>query len=575
MEGILVGILASLIQLGVMVGIVVLIVKLVSGRGKASTESVGVVIRRFFVYTIMLVMLAVVGIGVAGLIEAALPAAGEITDSSAAAARSIAFVIVGLPVYAGLALYTARRLKNDPNEQGSIGWVFYLTVAIIGSLLATMALAGGLLSELVSGDGLDRTLAINAIVWGSVWVAHWWVAQRYEPRSHGQFQLLAGSAAGLVWSFAGAIATVTAMLSIIYEGLFLESIAGGGIDDLVRPAMILVVGLPVWWWYWFRHTSNGKRTPWWLAYTLLIGVMGGAITAIVGAGIMLFSVLDWFLGDVSGSAVAHFDLLPGAFAALVIGGGAWSYHAHVLGERDERPRREVDRVYDYLLSAAGLVVAASGLTTIIAVVLMGISGAGSTVTGSGDAIATALTLLLIGVPLWWRYWSTIQRYRRSDPSGELHSIARRIYILGLFGIAAIVAVVSLIVIVFIVVEDALDRAFGASTLDSAAVAIALLMTAGAIAWYHLSVFREDREVTPEPKSYAVKDVLLISATDTPLPDAIRDRIGANVKSVAVVEGGSTAESLDQVLAALEDEAHRHVLIIHDGDGQYDVMAIED
>jgi hypothetical protein len=365
------------------------------------------------------------------------------------------------------------------------------------------------------------------------------------------------------------------MLSIIYEGLFFESVSGNGIEDLLRPVMILAVGVPVWWWYWFRHARDGQRTPWWLAYTLLVGVMGGAITAIVGVGIMLFSVLEWLLGDVSSSAAAHFDLIPGGIAALLIGGGAWAYHAHVLGDRDERSRGEVDRVYDYLLSAAGLFVAASGLVTLIAVALMGISATGSTVTRSGDAVATALTLLLIGGPLWWRYWATIQRYRRSDRTAELHSIPRRIYILGLLGVAAIVGVVSLIVIVFIVVEDALDGTLGANTLDSTAIAIALLMTAGALAMYHLSVFREDREVTPDPKSYAVEDVLLISATDTPLPDAIRDRIGANVRSVAVAESGSTAKTLDEVIEALEDETHRQVLIIHDGEGQYDVMAIED
>ena len=190
MGEILFGVFGMLIQLGVMVGIVVLIVKLVSGRGKTSTENVSVLIRRFFVYTIMLVMLVLVGIGVGGLVEAAIPTSGEITDTSAAAARSIAFVIVGLPVYLGLAFYTARRLRTDPNEQRSTGWAFYLTVALIGSLLATMALVGGTLSELVDGEGLDRTLAINAVIWGGVWAAHWWVAQRYEPRAHGEIHIL-------------------------------------------------------------------------------------------------------------------------------------------------------------------------------------------------------------------------------------------------------------------------------------------------------------------------------------------------------------------------------------------------
>lgn len=575
MAGILFGILASLIQLGVVVGIVVLIVKLVSGRGKASTESVSTLIRRFFVYTVMLVMLVLVGIGIAGLVEAALPTPGEITDDSAAVARSIAFVIVGLPVYFGLALFSARRLRSDPNEQRSLGWAFYLTIALIGSLLATMALVGAMLAEGVVGEGIDRTLAINAVIWGGVWMAHWWVAQRREPRNNGQFQLLAGSAAGLIWSFAGAIATVTAMLTVIYESLFLETIARGGVEDLLRPAMILVVGVPVWSWYWFGHARDSRRTSWWLGYTLLIGVMGGAISAIVGMGMILFSTLEWALGDASGSAVVHFDLLPGAVAALLVGGGAWAYHAHVLGEREERTRGEVDRVYDYLLAAAGLVVAAAGLTTLIAVTLMGVAGAQSAVTDSGSAVATALTLLLIGVPLWWRYWSTIQRYRRLYPASELHSIPRRVYILGLLGIAGIVAVVSLIVIVFIVVEDGLDGSLGAKTLDSSAVALALLATAGALAWYHLAVFREDRAVAPDTPTFAVDEVLLISATGTPLGQAIKDRIGAKVRSVSVVPGGSTGETLVQALETLEGETHRHILVIHDGEGGYDVMAIED
>jgi hypothetical protein len=438
-----------------------------------------------------------------------------------------------------------------------------------------MALVGGTLSELVDGEGLDRTLAINAVIWGSVWAAHWWVAQRYEPRAHGEIQVILGSAAGLIWSFAGAIATATALLSTVYDGLFLESITSGGLEELLRPAMILVVGLPVWWWYWFRHTRDSQRTPWWLAYTLLLGVMGGAIAAITGAGIMLFSVLDWFLGDVSGSAAAHFDVLPGALAALIIGSGVWAYHAHVLGEREERTRGEVDRVYDYLLSAAGLFVAASGLATLIAVALIGASGVGSTATGQGDAVATALTLLVIGVPLWWHYWSTIQRYRQTEAPEELRSITRRIYIVGLFGIAAVVAVVSLIVIVFIAVEDVLDGTFGANTLDSSAVAIALLVTAGAVAWYHLAVFREDRAVTPDLPSYAVQEVLLISATAPGIADSIRDRIGADVRSVSVAPNGSMAQSLEQVLESLETETHRHVLVIDDGEGNYDVMAIED
>ncbi len=496
MGGLLIGILASLIQLGIMVGIVVLIVRVVSAKGKdkdkTTTEGAGIMVRRLFVYAIMLSMLILVGIGIAGLIDAALPQSGEVVDSSVAAARSIAFVIVGLPVYLGLALYTSKRLKADPSEQRSLGWAFYLTLALIGSLVTTMALVGGILSTLVSGDGVERTMLIHAVIWAGVWIVHWIVSQRWESNRSTQLHLLLGSATGLIWAFSGAIATLVAVFATVYDGLFLESISGSGIDELLRPATILVVGLPVWWWYWLRHARTTSRSGLWHAYVLLLGVMGGAVTAIVGAGIMLFTVLQWFIGDSGGSAASHFSDIPGAVAAVTVGLAVWAYHGRVLGRREDRDRTEIDRLYDYLLAAAGLIVAAGGLTTLLVSILKWIFGGPAITDSGGDVLTTAITLLAVGTPLWWYYWRTIQGYRAADAANEIGSITRRIYIIGLFGIAAIVAVVSLIVFVFVLFEDILEGMFGSGTLDSSAVAIALLVTTGALAWYHFAVFREDR-----------------------------------------------------------------------------------
>lgn len=495
MGGLLIGLLATLIQVGVLIGVVVLIVKAVGGRDKTSTEGAGVMIRRIFVYLIMLSMLILAAIGIAGLIDAALPESGRIADNSADAARSIAFVVVGLPVYVGLALYTARQLRSDANERRSIGWAFYVTVASIGSLIAAMSLISAALSDIAGGDGPERAIVIHAIIWSGVWFAHWRVSERFTPRNS-QIHILAGSATGLIWAFSGAIATATAVISTIYGELFFTSITGGGIEDLLRPAMILVVGVPVWWWYWIRHGRDAERTPLWHVYALLLGVFGGVVTTVTGAGTLLFSILAWFLSDVSDTAGAHFEVLEGAVAALMVGGTVWWYHAHVLGDREDRVRSEIDRVYDYLVSGAGLVVAASGVATLVAAALKGIASQDSVATDSGDILPIALTLLAVGVPLWWRYWSTAQRYRRSSPDAELGAISRRIYIVGLFGVAGVVAVISLIVIVFIVVEDLLDGAVGAGTIDDTAIAFALLVTAGAVAWYHFAVFREDRDDMP-------------------------------------------------------------------------------
>ncbi len=496
---VLVGILGSLIQLAIMGGIVLLIIRLVSGRDKASSEGIGILIRRFFVYSIMLVMLVLVGIGVAGLVQAAWPGFDQLTDSSSQTAISIAFVVVGLPVYSGLALYTRRQLREDPKEQRSMGWAFYLTVALIGSLLTSMSLIGAVLSNLASDGDIDRTLLIHAVTWTAIWAGHWWVAQMWKPERNTQFHVLLGSVVGLIWAFTGAFATIAAVLSTVYDDLFLISIVDAGIADLLVPMTVVLVGGPVWWWYWFRHARRGPRTPWWLAHVLLLGVLGGAVTVIAGMGVMLFGVLDWVLGDPASGASAHFTFLPGAITGVVVGGATWAYHAAVLGSRDERDHSEVGRTYDYLLAGAGLVVAASGITTLIATAIKAVSGVTIVTSGGGSTLAAAITLIVIGTPLWWRYWSTIQRFKTVDPAGELRSITRRIYIVVLFGVAGIVAVISLIVLVFLVFEDILDGNFGSGTLDSAAVSVALLLTAGALAWYHFAVFREDRtDFVPEP-----------------------------------------------------------------------------
>ncbi len=550
---VLLGILGSLIPLAIMVGIVVLIIRFVSGRDKASSEGVGILLRRFFVYSIMLVMLVLVGIGVAGLIQAAWPGFDQLSDSSSQTAISIAFVVVGLPVFSGLALYTRSRLSEDPKEQRSMGWAFYVTVALIGSLLASMSLIGAVLSDLASDGDIDRTLLIHAVTWTAIWAGHWWVSQKWKPERNTQFHVLLGSAIGLIWAFAGTFATIAAVLSTVYDDLFLVSIVDGGISDLLVPMTVVLVGGPAWWWHWFRHARHGPRTAWWLAHVLLLGVLGGAVTVIVGTGVMLFGVLDWILGEPDTSAAAHFTFLPGAITGVVVGGATWAYHAAVLGSRDERDHSEVGRVYDYLLAGAGLVVAASGITMLIATAIKAVSVVTIVTSDGGSTLAAAITLIVVGAPLWWRYWSTIQGSKAADPVGELRSITRRVYIVVLFGVAGIVAVISLIVLVFLVFEDILDSNFGTGTLDGAAVSVALLLTAGALAWYHFTVFREDKaDFVPK-------------ADDLPVePDA------STVGAVRTVRRGA----LEQMLEAFAESGHDRTSVMWSKDG-FEVEPLDD
>ena len=104
----------------------------------------------------------------------------------------------------------------------------------------------------------------------------------------------------------------------------------------------------------------------------------------------------------------------------------------------------------------------------------------------------------------------------------------------------------ILVIVFVVVEDVLDGNLGSTTVDDSAIAVSLLVTAGALAWYHFAVFREDRadlEIAPGKPP---------STIDVPV--------------VETIPRGSLEVKLD----ALFDTGQEQVIVVRHRDG-YEIL----
>ncbi len=565
------GILVSLIQLAVFIGIIVFVVKLVTKKGSSSAEGSGVSIRRFFQYSIMLVMLVIASFGVIGIIDAAASSASTVTRDTTAIARSIAFLVVGLPVFGGLALYTRHLLRSAPTESRSLGWLGYLTFALIGSLIFVMSYSVAFLGELLTDGDFDTTSFISMLVWACVWTAHWLITARTTGEDQMQLQLLAGSTAGLVTLAIGVGVATAAVFGEVYDAALSVTAVDSGGDAIARGAVLFVIGAAVWFFYWIGHARGTTRSILWLTYVLLIGVLGGVITAVVGAGTLLFGVLDWFIGDVGSTAASiHFSFIPGAVAALIVGTGSWAYHRYVLGSRTSDDRTEVERVYDYLLSGAGLLVAASGFGTLITVGLDAL-GSEPIASSGGSVSAVAITLLFVGVPLWWRHWSAIRRYRTTHPQEEVSSITRRVYLFVLFGVAGLVAVISLLILVFIVVEDLLEGDLGAATINDIAVPVSLIVTTGAVAWYHFTVFREDRSIAPHAALPALQEVVVIGSNEDIA--AIRGGTSAHVQGFRVDGEAIEAETLADLLSAVNAETHRRVVVVAE-DGHYRLVPLE-
>ncbi|MEA3502869.1 MAG: DUF5671 domain-containing protein, partial [Actinomycetota bacterium] len=454
----------------------------------------------------------------------------------------------------------------------SLGWIGYLTFALIGSLIFVMSFSIAFIGELLTDGDFETMPFIAMLVWGCVWFAHWWVAGRTTDESQMQLHLLAGSAAGLITMGIGIGVAIAAGLGEIYDTVLSVTAVDSGADAIARGAVLFVIGALVWLFYWIGHARGTTRSMLWLTYVLLIGVLGGVITAVVGAGTLLFGVLDWFIGDVGSTAASiHFAFVPGAVAALVVGTSSWRYHRFVLGSRTGEDRTEVERVYDYLLSGAGLLVAAGGLATLITV---GLDALGSDpIAASGGSIsAVAITLLAVGVPLWWRHWSSIRRFRTTHPQEEVSSITRRVYLFVLFGVTGLVAVISLLILVFIVVEDLLEGDLGSATINSIAVPLSLIITAGAVAWYHFAVLREDRLIAPHARVPALQEVVVIGTSEDIA--ALKGGTTVHVQAFRVEGEPVEVETLDDILSTLDAETHSRVAVIAE-DGRFKLLPLDD
>lgn len=556
--------IAGLVPLLVLIGVVVLIVRLVGARDPTTAGSEGIAARRIFQYLVMLLTLVLSCVGLAGLVDAAATSAQQITTDTAAVALSVAFVVVAVPAFIVLAMFTWRRLRDDPAEVRSAGWALYLTLVLFGSLVTTVTLLITLVGDLLVGDGLDRTALVNTVIWGTVWVIHWWVADRegYEPNL--RIEHLMGSFVGLVVLLSAGTVAAANLLVELYDTAVDIAPIGSTAEQIVRPVVACAVGAVVWVWYWLRTTVHDERTGLWNAYVLLAGVLSGVLLVVAGVGTAVFRVLEWILADPSGTAAEHFEVVPAAFAVVAAGVATWAYHRHVLGGGTQRERTEVDRVYDYLLAGAGLLVAAGGLATLLTYALWAI--AGTEITGSDrGVIAVALTLLAVGGPLWGIYWSRAQRERVRHGADEAQSTTRRTYLFIVLGVSGLVALVNLIVLVYLIVQAILDGTGGAEVLDAVAVPISLLASTGAVAWYHFTVVRHDRTEAPKVVEPTVREVILVAGDGEELANAITEA-NIRVRKFPAAAPAEEVASIDEVLTVLSGETHKHVVVVERAEG---------
>ncbi|MBT5773430.1 MAG: hypothetical protein HOH95_03535 [Dehalococcoidia bacterium] len=506
-----------------------------------------------------------------GLIDVVGPGNLVVGDESTRLALALALTIVGAPVW-GLFWWAGERsVREHPVELRSVMRRGYANLVRAVALVVVMSSGVSVARMLLRTDEFQGGAWGWALAWAGLWAVHE-LRIRAEPapttetRALDRLYFTFGSVIGL-----GAMAPAIGMaiyepLRSSYDGALLDTVVrGDALWEGLRSALaVLLVAAPVWYWHWFRNAIRDVGSTLWRVYVFLFGVLGGLTAALVGTGALVHQLLVWALGASRDGTAEQFDVLPGALSAIVVGVAVWGYHR--MTQRALAPataeRSESERVYRYVVAAAGLATLAAGL---LVVFVLGVEA----ITPQADVfrderwwrgrLAWALTLLLIGGPLWGWYWLNVQRQVASEPVVERLATSRRVYIFGVAGISVLVAAVNLVIVLFRMLEGVLESQLSSDDLHDLRWSIGLLLTTAVISVYHWLLLREDRAalVGVEPQAAApTSKLVLLVATDGVGADLSRrlEALGSRVRRWQRLDRPDSGIRLsDEAVAALHGQ----------------------
>jgi hypothetical protein len=557
------GLISSLIPLAVLGAIVYAIVKGVSGRrDRSGQDTAPGAVRRLFLFGSLYVSVHFAAWGLVGLFS-------ELADSGQVA-EPLAMSLVSIPVVVMLARW-ARRSMADPAERG-LALTAYLNAMLSTALIVLLVNSYLVGSWLVTDAGSDLFALFALIVWALVWSMHWVAWKQYEAEVS-NLHIFFGSTAGLGMAGVSAAIALTFVLQALLDAGTSLDITSFERDDFVRPLIGMLVGSVAFGWYWLGNGVRAHRDPVWHGYVVLIGVLGGLISAVSGAGIAAFGVLQWWWGDPdSTSAVRHFEDFAPALAVLVVGVLVWAYHRLVVLADSSPIRTEVNRVYDYVVAAVGLVTAVVGSVLLLVAVQEALfpPSDGGRFESSINIFLGAVTSLLVGLPLWARAWARAGRYVRVEPEQEASSPSRRIYLFGVLGVSGIVAFGSLMTLL-VAVFNALFEEDRGPLRDEVQVSAALLLTVGVVAAYHFIKMRSEGGLVRPPAP--IKDVTLVTG-DVAIASIIHDLTGARVRVLHRLDSNGGLLDPAAVAAAVEEDDHEHLLVLTGPRGGVEVIPYE-
>ena len=556
-------ILLSFLPLLIMIAVVVLVIRKVSKRATSSSNTAQPV-RLFFQYALAFGLFMIVTIGLAGLLSRALDVSNIVNADQSSLASNLAFVVVGGPLLAGIIIWLRNSLRENPSEGHGLIPTFFATLAAIVSLLVFLSSAIAALHNVISGDEVLGSTLGRTIVWGTALIIVLKISNSVIPMNDFRIQYFVGSFITALAALIGLVQVLSGVLALLLsQQTFFDTqkLALVSPDNPIGIGLgTLVISGALWVYYWIKNANTNKSDTLWLAYVLIAGVGGTLVIAITSLSISLYQVLVWFVGEpASQNAGEHFASIPQSVATAFAGFLFWWYHKSLLPNESERT--DVQRTYEYLVSAISLIASAIGISIVIVALIESLTSqvqlAGA---GAINTLLGAGTVIVVAGPVWWHFWSRIQSIARAESNAEHSSPVRRIYLFLLFGVGGIAAIISLITVVFQIFDGILSSTFGNATLNEMRFALGILISTGIVAAYHWEIYRHEKDIDVSFGAQT-KSVLLVGPVDQEFVVKLKHATGAHVTFWEHTDATDVAWPLDRVVELVEQSNSEQLLVI--------------
>jgi hypothetical protein len=477
-------------------------------------------IRRLYFYLVALISIEVVLWGLVGLLRSIVDE--TISGGADALAQALALILVGVPIFLIHWLSVQRAAVRDEEEKTAMLRAIFFYAILLGTLIPVVQnLLSFIDRALVQGTGLgvgrafsafrNQTLADNliAIVINGIVAGYFWNGLRGEwttlPRKENFTEVR--RLYRYLWMLYGLLMTVFGAQQILR---FLFYIPGNVLGELGREVAVngialLVVGTPVWVYSW-RVIQDSLADPAEMGSVLRLGILyllalGGVITVITTAAMVINTLLTWLLGT-DWTFQYFIQQIGGPISIGVPLGLVWAYYSYWLNRHIEAigdPVRQagLKRLYYYILAFIGLSVAFIGVTSLFRFIIDTLVGFLMSASTRGT-LANSIASLIVGLPLWLMTWRPMQAEALAQGEMSDHarrSVIRKTYLyLALFAavIGGMVTAVQLI-FNFIVVVVLGDRGSSAALnfLERELNLAQLLLLFAVVLVYHLNVLRRD------------------------------------------------------------------------------------